>query len=108
MELAPAVYAVTEHFSQSETFGLRMQIRRSAVNAATYIADGHGRLTDAENKKSLGIARGDINELQTQFELAQSLNLVDKETFERTLDLSVEVAKLRPSRRSQPGTPLTC
>jgi len=94
MELARQVYASTEQFPQSETFGLRMQLRRSAVNAATYIADGHGRLTDAENRKSLGIARGAINELQTQLELAESLNFVDKQIAERVLDLSIEVAKL--------------
>lgn len=94
MELARQVYAITEQFPQSETFGLRMQLRRSAVNSATFIADGHGRLTDAENRKSLGIARGAINELQTQLELACSLNFVDKEASERILGLSVEVAKL--------------
>ena len=94
MELARQVYASTEQFPQSETFGLRMQLRRSAVNAATYIADGHGRLTDAENRKSLGIARGAINELQTQLELAESLNFVDKQIAERVLDLSIEDAKL--------------
>jgi len=94
MELARQVYASTEQFPQSETFGLRMQLRRSAVNAATYIADGHGRLTDAENRKSLGNARGAINELQTQLELAESLNFVDKQIAERVLDLSIEVAKL--------------
>jgi four helix bundle protein len=94
MELARQVYSITEQFPQFETFGLRMQLRRSGVNAATYIADGHGRLTDAENRKSLGIARGAINELQTQLELAVSLNFVEKEPAERTLDLSVEVAKL--------------
>jgi four helix bundle protein len=94
MELARQTYAVTEQFPQSETFGLRMQLRRSAVNAATFIADGHGRLTDAENRRSLGVARGAINELQTQLELAASLNFLGKESAEPILDLSVEVAKL--------------
>jgi four helix bundle protein len=90
MELARQTYAVTEQFPQSETFGLRMQLRRSAVNAATFIADGHGRLTDAENRRSLGVARGAINELQTQLELAASLNFLGKESAEPILDLSVK------------------
>ena len=88
------VYAITEAFPQSETFGLRMQLRRSAVNAATYIADGHGRVTDAENRKSLSIARGAMNELQTQMELAESLGFVDKQNSSHIIDLSIEVAKL--------------
>jgi four helix bundle protein len=94
MELARAIYAGTEQFPQSETFGLRMQLRRSSVNAATHIADGHGRLTDAENRKSLSIARGALNELQTQLELAASLGLIDQSTAEQMLELATQVAKL--------------
>jgi four helix bundle protein len=94
MELAREVYAVTETFPQSETFGLRMQLRRSAVNAANYIADGHGRLTDAENRKSLSIARGAMNELQTQVELAESLGFIDKQNSSKIIELSIEVAKV--------------
>ncbi len=55
---ARSIYAQTEDFPNSETFGLRMQLRRSAVGVATHIAEGHGRLTDAEDRKSLSIARG--------------------------------------------------
>jgi four helix bundle protein len=94
MELARAIYAATEQFPQSETFGLRMQLRRSAVNAATYIADGHGRLTDAENRKSLSVARGAVNEFQTQLELAASLTFIDPSAAEQMLELATEVAKL--------------
>jgi len=57
MELARLVYLQTEEFPQSETFGLRMQLRRSAVAIASHIADGHGRLTDAELRRSLSAAR---------------------------------------------------
>lgn len=70
-----------------------MQLRRSAVAVATQIAEGHGRLTDAENRKSLNIARGSLNELQTQLELAGSLNFLRAESTSQLLDLSTEVAK---------------
>jgi len=73
MELARAIYAQTENFPNSETFGLRMQLRRSAVNVASRIAEAHGRLNDVEMRKGLGAARAAINELQTQIELAQVL-----------------------------------
>lgn len=94
MELARAIYAATEEFPKSETFGLRMQLRRSAVSIASHIADGHGRLTDAENRKALGAARGALNEFQTQAELASSLGFIEARLAEKLLDLSVEVAKL--------------
>ncbi len=88
------LYAQTEEFPNSETFGLRMQLRRSAVAVATHIADGHGRLTDAENRKSLSIARGSLNELQTQLELATSLKFIYENSATQVFELSTEVAKL--------------
>ena len=94
MTLAREVYALTEEFPKSETFGLRMQIRRSSVSVASHIAEGHGRLTDMENRKALSAARGSLNELETQLELAGSLGFIESATNERLLDLATEVAKL--------------
>ncbi|MGA2207434.1 MAG: four helix bundle protein [Terracidiphilus sp.] len=94
MELARAVYAETEEFPKSETFGLRMQLRRSAVNVASHIAEAHGRLNDAEMRKGLGSARAAINELQTQIELAASLGFFKPSASEELLDLGTRVAKL--------------
>lgn len=94
MELARLVYLQTEEFPKSETFGLRMQLRRSAVSIASHIADGHGRLTDAELRKSLSAARGALYELETQAELACGLGYLTHESEERLLDLATDVAKL--------------
>ena len=94
MDLARRIYAATEEFPNSETFGLRMQLRRSAVNAASHIAEGHGRLTDTENRKSLSIARGSVNELQTQLELAGSLKFMNDRAANELIELATEVAKL--------------
>jgi four helix bundle protein len=94
MDLARNMYAITEEFPKSETFGLRMQLRRSAVSVASHVAEGHGRLTDAENRKALSVARGSLNELRTQIELAESLKFIDKQAGEQALELSTEVAKL--------------
>src|ERR1035441_4403154 len=94
MELARLIYARTEEFPKSETFGLRMQLRRSAVGVASHIAEAHGRLNDIEMRKGLGTARGAINELQTQTELAASLGFFDTTTSEELLDLGTRVAKL--------------
>jgi four helix bundle protein len=94
MELARVVYAQTEEFPKSETFGLRMQLRRSAVNVASHISEAHGRLNDAEMRKGLGAARAAINELQTQTELAASLGFFGGSSSEELLDLGTRVAKL--------------
>ena len=94
MELAPAVYLSTEEFPKAETFGLRMQMRRSAVAVASHIAEGHGKLTDAELRRSLGSARGSLYEFETQNELACGLNFIGRESSGNLLDLATETAKL--------------
>jgi len=94
MDLARIIYAQTEEFPKSETFGLRMQLLRSAVNVASRIAEAHGRLNDAEMRRGLGAARASINELQTQIELSASLGLFRVDSSEELLDLGTRVAKL--------------
>ena len=58
-----------------------MQMRRSAVSVASHIAEGHGKLTDADLRRSLGSARGALYEFETQNELACDLKLIDEEFF---------------------------
>jgi four helix bundle protein len=94
MELARCVYARTEEFPKSETFGLRMQLRRSSVNVASHIAEAHGRLNDPEMRRGLGSPRAAINELQTQAELAGSLSFFQGSSTEEILELATRVAKL--------------
>jgi len=73
---------------------LRRQVRRSAVNIASHIAEAHGRLNDAEMRKGLGSARAALNELETQTELASSLGFFPEGAAEDMLGLSSEVGKL--------------
>ncbi len=94
MALARAIYSATEEFPKSEMFGLRMQMRRSAVSVASNIAEGHGRLTYPQLRNSLGIARGSLYELQTQTELAGDMKFIKHQTALQLLDLAVDVAKL--------------
>jgi four helix bundle protein len=94
MELARMVYLATEEFPKSEMFGLRMQLRRSAVSVASNIAEGHGRLTDPQLRNSLGMARGSLYELETQLQLACDMGLMKSDPTEKLFGLSIEVAKL--------------
>ena len=94
MELARLIYAHTEEFPKSEMFGLRMQMRRSAVSVASNIAEGHGRLTDPQLRNALGMARGSLYELQTQTELAFSLQFLNEELSQAVLVLATQVANL--------------
>ena len=94
MDLARRIYMSTEIFPNSETFRLRMQLRRSAVSIASHIAEAHGRLNDAEMRRGLGSARAALNELETQMELAGSLGFFPDGGASNLLELSSEVGKL--------------
>jgi four helix bundle protein len=92
--IAREVYLQTEEFPKSETFGLRMQMRRSAVSVASHIAEGHGKLADTDLRRSLGSARGALYEFETQNELACGLKFIDQDSSRHLLELATETAKL--------------
>lgn len=94
MELARQVYLQTEEFPKAETFGLRMQMRRSAVSVASHIAEGHGKLTDAEFRRSLGSARGALYEFETQSDLARDMGFLGTDSAKQLVDLATETARL--------------
>lgn len=73
MSLACSVYALSGSFPAEERFGLTDQTRRAAVSIPSNIAEGHGRLSDKSFALFLSQARGSLNELATQLELAQRL-----------------------------------
>jgi len=70
------VYRITAGFPKGERYGLRSQIRRSAVSIPSNIAEGYGRKTTADYVHMLYIAYGSICELETQILLSGDLGLI--------------------------------
>lgn len=80
MSLVLSAYRATESMPDSERFGLRSQIRRSAVSVPSSIAEGYGRESTQDYVRFLCVARGSLYELRTQFEISVSLGyLIDDE-----------------------------
>ena len=75
-------------------YGLTSQIRRSAVSVPSNIAEGQGRLSTGEFRQFLGIARGSNFELQTQLEIARTLEFGSSELINEAEGLSHEVGKM--------------
>jgi four helix bundle protein len=82
MQLAVEVYKLTKTFPREEVYGITSQIRRSAISIPSNIAEGHGRLNVGEFRQFLGIARGSTYELQTQLQLAESLEFTSADQIE--------------------------
>ncbi len=70
MELAEAVYRITQPFPKEELFVLTSQARRAVVSIPSNIAEGSGRKSDSEFLQFLSIANGSLRELETQMLLA--------------------------------------
>ena len=94
IQLATAIYRVTSSFPKDELYGLTSQIRRSAVSVPSNIAEGQGRLSTGEFRQFLGIARGSNFELQTQLEIARTLNFGNSALIDEAEGLSHEVGKM--------------
>jgi four helix bundle protein len=94
IQLATAVYRLAASFPRDEVYGLSSQMKRAAVSVASNIAEGYGRLTGGENSQFLGIARGSVLELQTQFEISRALEFGDGARLDEAEALSEEVSKM--------------
>jgi len=94
MDIARRVYRVTESFPKYEIYGLRSQIRRSAVSVPSNIAEGHGRLSDNSFRVFLAQARGSLFELQTQLELSADLDFISQQAASDLTGNCEEVARM--------------
>ena len=91
-DLARQIRLKTEGFPKEELFGLRSQMRRSAVSIPSNIAEGAGRSSKKDFEQFVSIARGSLNELETQYLLAMALNFLKEDVemeafFERLFGL---------------------
>ena len=94
MQLAEAVYRLTQDFPREEVYGMTSQMRRSVVSIPSNIAEGQGRGTPGEFRQFLSIARGSTCEIQTQLELARRLSFGRPELLDNAEALSNEVRKM--------------
>jgi four helix bundle protein len=108
IRLVEIVYRDTAGFSSEETFGLKNQLRRSAVSVPSNIAEGSARNTTGELVQFLGVARGSLAELETQLEVATRLGLLNEavssiKQVDRVGRLLSALLKSLISREARPG-----
>jgi four helix bundle protein len=94
MDLVEIVYRVTEGFPQRELYGLASQLRRAAVSIPSNVAEGQGRATTKDFIHFLCIARGSLQEVQTQALIAERLCICSPGERQEVMELAVEVARI--------------
>jgi four helix bundle protein len=91
------VYRATSSFPKDELFGLTSQMRRSSASIPTNLAEGCGRVGNAELTRFARISMGSASELEYQLLLSHDLKLLSPATH-AALEASVsEVKKMLAS-----------
>lgn len=94
MNLAHAIYLVTEQFPKRETYGLADQMRRAAVSVPSNIAEGQGYASRREFLRFLRHSRGSLFELETQLRIAARLKYFPQTEAQRLLVNIDEVSRM--------------
>jgi four helix bundle protein len=92
--LVTEIYKATKLFPREEIFGLVSQLRRAAVSIPSNIAEGHGRLSNADRKHFVSQARGSVLELETQILIAHNLGYLSLDESQRLDSLASEVGRI--------------
>lgn len=90
-ELTKDIYI---EFSDSKDYSFRDQIQRASVSIMNNIAEGHERQTDKEFIQFLYIAKGSCGEVRSMLILANELNKISKEKFEKHFNLAEEISRI--------------
>ncbi|MBU3821336.1 four helix bundle protein [Flavobacteriaceae bacterium XHP0103] len=93
-ELVRLVYNLTKSFPNDELYGLTNQIRRCAISVPSNIAEGVGRQSNKETIHFLFIAKGSLNEVETQLYLSFDLGYISEEELKNILEKVISNKKL--------------
>ena len=85
IDLAEKIYQVTNEIPDAEKFNLIMQLRRAAISVPSNIAEGYGRGTSKEISRYIWIAKGSLNEIETQLVLAIRFNYLPESSLNNIL-----------------------
>lgn len=92
--LARKIYSASKQGHFARDFGLRDQIRRSAVSVMSNIAEGYDRNGTGEFIQFLAIAKGSAAEVQSQLYVAFDQTYIDRPEFDELKGLANETGRM--------------
>jgi four helix bundle protein len=92
--LAQQTYELCKKGGLSKDFGLKDQIRRSAISISSSIAEGFGRGPNQEFIRFLRIAQGSSYEFRSQLYTLSDAGYIDSTTFDSMHSQAIKVPKL--------------
>ena len=87
--LAVMIYRLSDEEWFNHDFGLRDQIRRSAVSIASNLAEGDERSTNKDSVRFFYMAKGSLAELRTQVQIASEVGRLQRSAYE-SIDVECE------------------
>ena len=93
MDLCADIYQLTNTELLSRDFGLKEQIRRSAVSVPSNISEGFERDSKNQFLYFLVIAKGSCEELRTQLKIARMLNYLKEDEYALINEMCISASK---------------
>ena len=93
MDLCADIYQLTNTELLAKDFGLKDQIRRSAVSVPSNISEGFERDSKNQFLYFLVIAKGSCGELRTQLKIARMLNYLKEEEYRTINEKCISTSK---------------
>lgn len=104
-KLAVDMYKIVSAGELAKDYGLKEQMRRSAVSIASNIAEGYERNSDKDFIRFLLMAKGSVAELLTQLEIASEIKYIAEKDYlaceDQCSKIHAMLTKLIISRRSR-------
>jgi four helix bundle protein len=100
VEFADRAFAVTARFPEAERFGLTNQMRRAAISVSSNIAEGSGRVSDADFSRFIEIAYSSVMEVASQAHIAKRQSMLLSEDFQDIYERAERLARMLSGLRN--------
>jgi four helix bundle protein len=101
MDLAVAVYRLSQQFPKSEAYGITLQLARAVTSIPANIAEGSARSSRKDYANFLAIAKGSLMEAETLLMLSVRLGYVKDADANQAFGLVTEISKMLTALRAK-------